>query len=71
MAAVKSRVEGIIRDFSRPENLYRQPKTLAKLEKAISSLKKKYAEKQDEANANLMWCLEGTVVILSKYFEAF
>ncbi len=68
---MKSRIEGIIHDLSRPENLYGQPKALAKLEKIVSSMKKKYADKQDEANASLMWCLGGTIAILSKYFEAF
>lgn len=68
---MKSRVERIIHELSRPDSLYGSPKVLAKLRETISSLKKKYVNQQNETNANLMWCLDGAVAVLSKYFEAF
>jgi hypothetical protein len=68
---MKARIEGIIRELSKPEDLYENSKSIEKIEKTIASLKKKFVKNNDESNANFMWCLGGVAHVFSEYFGAF
>ena len=68
---MKSKIDAIVRELARPKRLFREPKLLKRAETAIKALKKKCAERGEDGNLNLLWCLGETVSLQTEYFDAF
>jgi hypothetical protein len=68
---MKPKVEGFIRQLSKPQQLHHDPKLFEKYKKRVLSQKKKFLAKGDEDEANFMWCLHQAFTMHQLYWESF